>query len=115
MDNRIVGSVLLFLSSEKAYGRPELGIHSPIIRLLAVSPGARGRGIAGLLIRGAARRSKELGAATLNLHTSDMMASAIRLYDRLGFQRAYDTDIMNGNTLVKGYCLDLATFTNSYR
>ncbi|MGN7762634.1 GNAT family N-acetyltransferase [Paenibacillus sp. 22594] len=115
MDNRIVGSVLLFLSSEKAYGRPELGIHSPIIRLLAVSPGTRGRGIAALLIREAARRSKELGATTLNLHTSDMMASAIRLYDRLGFQRAYDTDIMNGNTLVKGYCLDLETFTNPYR
>ncbi|KWX70298.1 GCN5 family acetyltransferase [Paenibacillus riograndensis] len=107
IDNRIVGSVLLFLSSEEAYGRPELGIRSPIIRLLAVSPSVRGRGIAVLLIREAARRSIGLGAATLNLHTSDMMASAIKLYERLGFQRAYETDIMNGDTLVKGYCLDL--------
>ncbi|KWX72388.1 GNAT family N-acetyltransferase [Paenibacillus jilunlii] len=110
IDNRIVGSVLLFLSSEEAYGRPELGIHSPIIRLLGVSPSVRGRGIAVLLIREAARRAIALGAATLNLHTSDMMASAIKLYERLGFKRAYETDIMNGNTLVKGYCLDLGAF-----
>lgn len=111
IDNRIVGSVLLFLSSEEAYGRPDLGIHSPIIRLLAVSPNARGRGVGALLIREAARRSIGLRAATLNLHTSDMMASAIKLYERLGFQRSYETDIMNGDTLVKGYCLDLTAFS----
>ncbi|MNE97889.1 hypothetical protein D3C80_1963150 [compost metagenome] len=36
-----------------------------------------------------------------------MMASAIKLYEHLGFKRAYETDIMNGETLVKGYRLDL--------
>jgi GNAT superfamily N-acetyltransferase len=107
IDKEIVGSVQLYLSSEAAYGRPELGIHSPIIRLLAVAPGARGLGIATLLIQEAARRSLELGASTLNLHTSDMMASAVRLYERLGFHRAHETDIMNGDTLVKGFCLNL--------
>ena len=107
VDKEIVGSVLLFLSSEAAYGRPELGIHSPIIRLLAVSPNARGLGLATLLIQEAARRSLELGASTLNLHTSDMMASAVKLYEKLGFERAYETDIMNGDTLVKGFCLNL--------
>ena len=107
MDQKIVGSVLLFLSSEAAYGKPELGIHSPIIRLLAVSPSARGLGIATLLIQEAAQRSIGLGASTLNLHTSDMMASAVKLYERLGFERAYETDIMNGDKRVKGFCLDL--------
>ncbi|WP_054939397.1 GNAT family N-acetyltransferase [Paenibacillus ihuae] len=107
---QIVGSALLFTSSETAYGKPELGIHSPVLRLLAVSPAARGRGIATLLIQDAARRSLEWGASTLNLHTSDMMASAIKLYERLGFKRAYATDIMNGETLVKGYQLDLLSF-----
>ncbi|ASA23259.1 GNAT family N-acetyltransferase [Paenibacillus donghaensis] len=105
--NQIVGSVLLFLSSEAAYGKPELGIQSPIIRLLAVSPGARGQGVAERLIAEAAVRSAKLGAATLNLHTSDMMSAAVRLYERLGFQRAYETDIMNGDILVKGYRLGL--------
>ncbi|MFF2908885.1 GNAT family N-acetyltransferase [Paenibacillus sp. NPDC057934] len=106
IDGQIVGSVLLFLSSEAAYGKPELGIDSPIIRLLAVSPNARGRGIATLLIQESIRRSLELGASTLNLHTSDMMASAIQLYEKLGFQRAYETDIDNGDHLVKGFRLD---------
>ncbi|WNS40874.1 GNAT family N-acetyltransferase [Paenibacillus sp. MMS20-IR301] len=108
LDEVIVGSVLLFTSSAAAYGRPEMGIVTPIIRLLAVSPGARGRGAALLLIREAAARSLALGASSLNLHTSDMMASAIRLYERLGFQRAYETDIHNGSTLVKGYRLELS-------
>lgn len=107
LDGQIIGSVLLFTSSEAAYGKPELGIHTPVIRLLAVSPVVRGRGVAVLLIREAARRSLALGAASLNLHTSDMMASAIKLYERLGFQRASETDIYNGSTLVKGYRLDL--------
>ncbi|RED36390.1 MULTISPECIES: GNAT family N-acetyltransferase [Paenibacillus] len=107
IDGRIVGSVQMFLSSEAAYGNPEMGIHSPIIRLLAVHPSARGRGVATALIREAARRALELGATTLNLHTSDMMASAVKLYEKLGFQRHYETDTTNGETLVKGYRIDV--------
>ncbi|MEK5057431.1 GNAT family N-acetyltransferase [Paenibacillus sp. FSL H7-0326] len=108
-EGNIVGSVQMFHSSESAYGKPEMGIHSPIIRLLAVSPAARGLGIATLLIQEAARRSIQLGASTLNLHTSDMMASAVKLYERLGFKRAFDTDIWNGDTLVKGYRIEAAS------
>jgi GNAT superfamily N-acetyltransferase len=109
IDKKIIGSALLFSSSETAYGKPELSIHSPILRLLAVSPSARGLGVATHLIDEAARRSRELGATTLNLHTSEMMASAIKLYYRLGFKRAYETDLMNGETLVQGFRLDLLT------
>lgn len=109
MNGEIVGSVQLYLTSETAYGNPHISIDSPIIRLLAVSPSARGKGIATLLIREAARRSVQLGATALHLHTSDMMASAVQLYERLGFQRAMDTDTHNGETHVKGYWLDLRT------
>lgn len=111
LEGNIVGSVQLFLSSQEAYSNPEMGISSPIIRLLAVSPAARGRGIATQLIREAAVRSLRLGASTLHLHTSDMMASAVRLYERLGFARAYETDTYNGETLVKGYRLCLSDFS----
>lgn len=38
----VLGTLQLFESSEKAYGIPELQIFSPIIRLLAVYPKARG-------------------------------------------------------------------------
>ncbi|MEW9701399.1 GNAT family N-acetyltransferase [Paenibacillus sp. SI8] len=107
LDGRIVGSVLLFVSSEDAYGRSDLNIHTPIIRLLSVSPSVRGKGIATALIKESVRRSLELGAELLHLHTSDMMASAVRLYERLGFERAVDKDMYNGETLVKSYKLHL--------
>lgn len=107
LDGEVVGSVFLFDSSDAAYGRPELHIHSPIIRLLAVSQKARGYGVATELIRASAQLARDSGAETLHLHTSDMMDSAVRLYERLGFERAYDKDIMNGETLVKSYVLQL--------
>lgn len=107
LDGEVVGSVFLFDNSEAAYGLPDLGIHSPIIRLLAVARQARGHGVATELIRSSARLASLWGAETLHLHTSDMMDSAVRLYERLGFERAYDKEFMNGDKLVKSYRLQL--------
>ncbi|WNR42602.1 GNAT family N-acetyltransferase [Paenibacillus roseipurpureus] len=109
IDDEVVGSSQLFQSSEAAYGAPELEIESPILRLLAVSPSARGRGIATALIKENIKRAVELGADTLHLHTSDMMESAVKLYERLGFERAYDKDIQKGEILVKSYRLHIQT------
>lgn len=108
-NQEIVGSVLLFITSEKAYDRPQLGIKGPIIRLLSVSPHARGKGIATALIKECVRRAQQMGAEYLHLHTSDMMAAAVKLYEHLGFERAVDKDMMNGTTLVKGYQINLQT------
>ncbi|MFE5323069.1 GNAT family N-acetyltransferase [Paenibacillus sp. NPDC056579] len=105
IEGEIVGSVQLFDSSLAAYGRPELDIRSPIIRLLSVSPQSRGLGIATELIKESVRRCLALKASALHLHTSDMMQSAVRLYERLGFERAADKDIRNGDALIKGYRL----------
>ncbi|QRG70459.1 GNAT family N-acetyltransferase [Brevibacillus choshinensis] len=107
LGDEIVGSVQLFASSEAAYGKPELAIHSPIIRFLAVSPNARGKGIAVQLIRESIRRSLAIGASTLHLHTTDMMEAAVKLYERLGFERAVEKDFFNGETTVKSYRLPL--------
>ncbi|MUG69971.1 MULTISPECIES: GNAT family N-acetyltransferase [Paenibacillus] len=107
LNGEIVGSVLLFISSEKAYGKPELGIDGPIIRLLSVAPSARGKGVATALIQECVRRARTLGAAYLHLHTSAMMASAVKLYERLGFERAPDKDFQNGETHVLHYRLNL--------
>jgi len=100
---RIIGSALLYLGSESAYGRADLGIYGPIIRYISVLPSARGRGAATSLLREGAARSLARGHNSLHLHTSDMMASAVRLYERLGFERAYDKEFHNGSTLVKSY------------
>ncbi|MFF2887242.1 GNAT family N-acetyltransferase [Paenibacillus sp. NPDC057967] len=105
LDGELVGSVFLYDSSEAAYGLPELGIHSPIMRLLAVTTGARGHGVATSLIRASVNRSLQWGAETLHLHTNDMMSSAIKLYERLGFERAYEKDIIKGDSVVKSYRL----------
>ncbi|MDH6350241.1 MULTISPECIES: GNAT family N-acetyltransferase [Brevibacillus] len=105
--DEIVGSVQLFASAQSAYNRPELEIHTPIIRFLAVSPKARGNRIAERLIEEVVRRSRDLGAATLHLHTTDMMAAAVKLYERLGFARAVEKDFFNGETHVKSYWLRL--------
>lgn len=106
-EGRIVGSALLFDSSEAAYGLPELGIKGPIVRLLGVARDARGRGVATAILRECARRSREWGSDTLYLHTSDVMASAVKLYERLGFERAPDKEFSNGHTWVKCYRLRL--------
>ncbi|MFC5469855.1 GNAT family N-acetyltransferase [Cohnella suwonensis] len=107
VDGQIVGSVFIYDSSESAYGAPQLAIHNPIIRLLGVTREARGLGVATELIRESAKRSLEWGADTLHLHTSDMMDSAVRLYERLGFERAHDKEFFNGDILVKSYKLRL--------
>ncbi len=108
LDGELVGSVFIYDSAETAYGSPQLEIHNPIIRLLGVLPSARGHGIATELIRASVRLIREWGADTLHLHTSDMMESAVRLYERLGFERAYDKEFHNGAVLVKSYRLKLA-------
>ncbi|MBP1999462.1 GNAT superfamily N-acetyltransferase [Paenibacillus shirakamiensis] len=107
LNGDIVGSLLVFDSSDVAYGNPDLNIHSPIIRLLATSPRARGKGIATQLIQETARRALLTGAESIHLHTSDLMAPAIRLYEYLGFERVTDKEMQNGEVLVKCYRLDL--------
>jgi len=107
LDGKIVGSVYVYDNSETAYGSPQLEIRNPIIRLLGVSKEARGLGVATELIRESAKLAREWGADTLHLHTSDMMDSAVRLYERLGFERAFDKEFHNGTVLVKSYRLAL--------
>ncbi|WP_379968020.1 GNAT family N-acetyltransferase [Ectobacillus sp. sgz5001026] len=106
-DQIILGTLQLFQSSEKAYQKPELQIFSPIIRLLAVHPQARGRGVAQELIRASRDYAKSQGANTLYLHSSDKMQKAIQLYEWLGFKRDHTKEFMNHDILVKCYRLDL--------
>jgi len=107
IDRKILGTLQLFHSSEKAYERPELGIFSPIIRLLAVHPAARGHGIARELLKASVNDVKKQGFTELYLHTSDKMAKAIRLYERFGFQRDLSKDFQSADIHVKCYRLDI--------
>lgn len=57
------------------------------IRMLAVDPGAQRRGVGELLVRACIDRARAVGRAQLLLHSTDAMATAHRLYQRLGFER----------------------------
>ena len=90
----IVGSVLLYPAGTGIVlpGGGSMTLPFPEVRLLAVAPSARGKGIGALLIDECVRRARESGATALTLHTTDMMQAAMRLYERMGFQRAPDLD-----------------------
>ena len=56
-------------------------------RMLAVTPAARGRGVGLALVELCVRRSRELGFSGVRMSTMDVMSSAHRVYERLGFVR----------------------------
>ena len=62
------------------------------VRLLAVHPDARGRGVGEALMRECMARARKRGATTLGLHTTRIMAVARRMYERMGFVRAPEYD-----------------------
>jgi ribosomal protein S18 acetylase RimI-like enzyme len=107
-EGRIVGSVMLFPPSSATYGGSVDAPPWPELRLLAVSPGARGMGVGRLLVDECMRRARESGAAELGLHTSKSMATAIGMYRRMGFVRAPEHDFQpEGAERVEGYRLRL--------
>lgn len=62
------------------------------LRMLAVAPEARGRGIAETLMRATLREAVLLGFRRLVLSTLDSMQTAQRLYGRLGWTRVAERD-----------------------
>jgi ribosomal protein S18 acetylase RimI-like enzyme len=104
----LVGSVMLYNAGADAYAGLTAQASVPEVRMLAVSPSARGLGIGELLVKECMRRAREAGADQLGLHTSASMRAAIALYERMGFVRtpAYDFK-PEGAELVTAYRLDL--------
>src|SRR6476660_1606409 len=82
VDGRVEGAV--------AYvgpGRPKPAMFRPewpIMRMLAVDPAARGRGLGRELALACLARARRDGAAVFALHTSEMMNIALPMYLRMG-------------------------------
>lgn len=57
------------------------------IRMLAVAPGARRRGVGEALTLACIERARAAGRGQIVLHSTDRMTAAHRLYRRLGFVR----------------------------
>jgi GNAT superfamily N-acetyltransferase len=62
------------------------------IRMLAVAPEAQGRGVGEALSRACVDRARAAGRGQILLHSTDRMATAHRLYQRLGFARDLSLD-----------------------
>jgi GNAT superfamily N-acetyltransferase len=110
LEGTIVGTVLIYPAGT-TFSDPE-GISTrlewPEVRLLAVAPEARSRGVGTALMQACIRRARESGASALTLHTSDMMQVAMHMYEHMGFERAPNLDFRPAqDVLVKGYRLNL--------
>ncbi|WP_421378328.1 GNAT family N-acetyltransferase [Bacillus salacetis] len=107
IEDRIVGSVALFPAKTDAYEGFIDELDYPEIRVLAVAPEARGKGVAAALIKECIRRAKDKGYDFIGLHTGDFMNDAIALYERFGFERLpqYDFEPANDGIIVKAFRL----------
>lgn len=90
---------------------PEAEVDDPdaaSIRMLGVAPEERGRGIGKALVEACIAEARARQRSRIVLHTREVMASAQRLYQRLGFQRRPDLDFspVEGIELL-GYALEL--------
>ncbi len=61
-----------------------------LVRMLVVAPSWRGAGIGRQLMAGCLRAAARAEAPVLGLHTSPIMAPALRMYLELGFERDAD-------------------------
>lgn len=79
------------------------------LRLLAVAPNHRGRGIGKLLTREAIARAKQDRAKVVGLYTSEIMTTAQKMYADLGFKLEQELPSMLGLR----YWLYLLPITNN--
>jgi ribosomal protein S18 acetylase RimI-like enzyme len=108
LEGRVVGSVMLSPAAAETYGGAIAGLPWPEVRLLAVEPDARGRGIARALMEECLRRAAAAGAGRIGIHTSRSMRAALGMYRAMGFERAPDFDFRpDGGELVEAYVLEL--------
>jgi len=101
---KLVGAVMLYPASTAPRRAAP-----PEVRLLAVAPSVRGRGIGEALMRACVERARAGGHAALTLHTTAVMRAALRLYGRLGFERAPELDVeVAPGLIITGHRLDFA-------
>jgi GNAT superfamily N-acetyltransferase len=110
-DGTIVGSVVL-VPAGTSFPLPdgsEFVLQAPEVRLLAVPPAERGKGIGRALMDECIRRTRLTGSPTITLHTTDMMQVAMQMYERMGFIHDPNFDFhLAPGIVIKGYRLALA-------
>jgi ribosomal protein S18 acetylase RimI-like enzyme len=106
----LLGSVD-FIADMKAYasgGSANTVPDAAGIRLLAVAPECRGRGVGKALTLFCVEHARRLGRSTVVLHSTRAMSTAWAMYERMGFERFPELDFRQGNLDVFGFRLKLA-------
>ncbi|ANU11771.1 GNAT family N-acetyltransferase [Planococcus antarcticus DSM 14505] len=105
----IAGSVVLFPAASKAYDWKTDTIAYPEIRLLAVSPNFRSRGVGKALVEHCIDISKIRKQRFIGLHTGSFMINAIALYEKMGFERVASLDFtpLDDGIVVKAFRYNL--------
>lgn len=103
------GGVLAALTYVEEPGEfAEMGPDEASVRMLAVAPHARRRGLARALVGECLDRARRAGKSRVVLHTMDVMVEAQRLYESMGFVRHPVTDFpLSSGGCVIGYRLEL--------
>ncbi|MCL3860486.1 GNAT family N-acetyltransferase [Actinotalea sp. K2] len=102
---RLLGTITL-----TAYGSTYAEVARPDeleLRMLAVDPAARGRGVGEALTRAAVHEGRATSALRVVLSTMTTMRAAQRMYERIGFDRAPDLDWTVGEHEMLGYSIEL--------
>jgi GNAT superfamily N-acetyltransferase len=109
VNGNIAGSVALFPPHTDAYEGNVEKLDYPEIRMLAVSPEYRGKGVASALIVECIGRARSKGCRTIGLHTGEFMKEALKLYEKIGFERLpqYDFQPADDGIIVKAFRLSL--------
>ena len=101
---QLVGAVTLYLDGTRVSWPPGWSG----VRLLGVPPEHRGKGIGRALMDECLRRCRAAGIATIGLHTTEAMAVAKMMYERMGFLRVPQFDHRPApEVVVMAYRLDL--------
>jgi ribosomal protein S18 acetylase RimI-like enzyme len=77
------------------------------IRMLAVDPGAQGRGVGTALVAACLDRARAEGRRAVFLHSLPVMEGAQRIYAHFGFRRVPERDWIFPGFLLMGFELDL--------
>jgi GNAT superfamily N-acetyltransferase len=85
--DKVLGAVRLYLPGDATVNLPA---DCAWVRALGVRPSARGAGVGEAIMDYCATHAGD--AAALVLHTMDFMPAAVRLYERLGYQRVPELD-----------------------
>jgi len=109
VDDELVGTATLIPPEAPDEWREKTPAGGATLRMVAVAPHARGRGIGTALTVACIDRARERRWPLLCLLTVDRMRAAQRIYVGLGFVREPSLDWQIDSGLLLGYALDLTT------